>query len=194
MILSLIWGVMIAAGLLSCLFVAARIWFHPHPTADEVLDFLVPIDLQKAEGLLDPGLECSLRVALSPSEFRNLQRKRIQLYLECLRRMAHNAAILVECANNEAARTDEQIAHLARALQQEAVIVRIHAVFTSVKLHFWLFTRLDSWHIFPIPNLSDERERYGIRLLETYDRFKTAAASLFSRIRPDKVEELLEKL
>jgi hypothetical protein len=194
MIVTILWGAMIVAGLASTLLIPLWIWFHPDRTADDVVDFLLPVDLERAERLLDPSVEYSLRVAVSSSEFRELQRRRTYLYLEFLRRMSHNAAILVQCANKEAQGGDEQVADLARAVQQEGVKVRGYAIFTSLKLRFWLLFGLALWYLSAAPSLSEAREMYGIRGLEAYGSLKTAAGSLFSRIRRDRFEELLQNL
>ncbi len=193
LLLHFIWNVIIAAGFISCVAMAARIWFHfPDRTKDDVVDFLVHIDLEKAETLLDPIAENSLRRTLSPAEFRILQRKRIHLYIEFLQRMSHNAAILVQWGNLEAQRSHERTAQLAHELQQEAVKVRAYSLLALMKLRFWLLIRLGSWYMLPTPSLSELRGIYGIEGLDAYDRLKTVASSLF--VGHEKFEELLQNL
>ena len=66
MIGTILWNLMITAGFMSCIVVAAWIWFHfPDRTADDVVDFLLPVDLDKAESLLDASTETHLRCDLS---------------------------------------------------------------------------------------------------------------------------------
>src|SRR5579859_7855423 len=180
MIVTTLWNLVVAAGFISCALIGAWIWFHfPDRTADDVVDFLLPVDLEKAETLLDVSEETHLRCDLSRRDFRKLQRKRIHLYVTYVRRMAHNASVLIDWANREAEGHDEQKAILARDLQQIAVEVRLYSLLTLLKLRFWLLIRLDSWQLLPAPSLYDVREVGGILGLESYDRLKTAASFLF---------------
>src|SRR5215475_5093126 len=118
MMVNILWNLVISAGFLSCIVIAAWIWFHfPDRTADDVVDFLLPVDLEKAESLLDVSTETHLRCDLSRKEFRRLQRKRIHLYVAFVHRMAHNAAVLIDWANREVEGGDEHAAMIARDLQ-----------------------------------------------------------------------------
>jgi hypothetical protein len=98
-----LWNLVITAGFISCAVIAAFIWFRfPDRTVDDVVDFLLPVDLERAEELLDPKAESVLRWDLGRAEFRRLQRKRIHLYLVFVRRMAHTASLLIDWGNREA--------------------------------------------------------------------------------------------
>jgi len=195
MTINILWNLMIIAGVLSCAVIAAWIWFHfPDRTADDVVDFLLPVDLDKAEALLDAGGENHLRCDLSHKAFRKMQRKRIHLYLALVQRMAHNAAVLIDWANREAESGDEQAAVLARDLQQIAVEVRLYSLLTLIKLRLWLLVRLDSWQILPAPSLYELREAGGILGLQSYDRLKTAASFLFMQMGRRNFDELLQNL
>jgi hypothetical protein len=195
MIITILWNLIISAGFISCVVIAAWIWFHfPDRTADDVVDFLLPVDLEKAEILLDATVENDLRCDLSRREFRKLQRKRIHLYVAFVHRMAHNAAVLIDWANREAEGRDEHAALLARDLQQIAVEVRLYSLLTLIKLRLWLLIRLDSWQVLPAPSLYEVREVGGILGLESYDRLKTAASFLFMEMGQCNFDELLHNL
>lgn len=191
LIVDFLWNAIIAAGVMACLAMAGRIWLaFPDRTIDDVVDFLRHIDLERAEMLLDPAVEWSLRGFLNIAEFRKLQRKRIHLYRDFLQRMAHNAAILVQWGNLEAHNGDEERARLAHELQQEAVKVRVYSVLTLLKLQCWLLISFDSWTVIPAPSLSDAREIFGIQGLESYDHLKAAANNLFLRVGHARLQEL----
>jgi hypothetical protein len=68
---------------------------------DDVIPFLYPVDISLAESLLDPATEFEFRWKLAPPQFREAQRKRMRLFLELTRRMAHNSKVLVEYADSE---------------------------------------------------------------------------------------------
>ena len=195
MIVMILWNVIIAAGLISWVVVAYRIWFRfPDRTADDVVEFLVPVDVERAESLLDPRAESTLRSELTRQEFRRRQRKRMHLYLVLVRKMAHNAAVLIEWANREAEATDGQTLQVAHELQQAAAEVRLYSLAAMVKLRFWLLIRLDSWNILPAPSLCELQEAAGVRAVESYERLKTTASLLFLGTGNRNFEQLLHNL
>ena len=195
LIINYLWNLVVAAGVIACLVMIGRLWLRfPDRTKEDVIDFLIPVDLEKVEALLDPATEWTLRRGLHPIEFRRVQRKRIHLYVELLHRMAHNAGILIQLGNREATREDQPTAELARELQQEAVRVRAYTLVAAAKLRLWLFLRVDSWGWFPSPSLCDVREVGGLSCLDSYDRLKEAAGNLFLRVGPSQVEQLLHRL
>ncbi len=191
----ILWYFMITAGFVGCAVVAAWTWFRfPERTAQDVVDFLLPVDMEKVEALLDPVAEGTLRRQLDREEFRQLQRKRIHLYLSFVKRMAHNASVLIDWANREAEGNDEKMIQLAQELQQGAVEVRLYSLLTLLKLRFWLLLRVDSWKVLPIPSLYDVRELGGIQGAKSYDRLKTTAGFLFLEMQQPNFEQLFQNL
>lgn len=187
--------VLIGCGFLTCAVMMGWVWFHfPNRTVDDVIGYLRPVDLDAARELIDPMMESSLRCEMSPSEFRALQHKRIYLYCEVLKRMSHNAGILVDWANRETESENPQVVMLAKEVQKEAIQVRAYALAASVKLRFWLAIRLHSWQILPAPNLVDTSESVGIAGLDSYDRLKTAASALYLELRSNCFDQLLQSL
>ena len=195
MISYVLWYLIITAGFIAVVAVVGLIWFRfPDRTIHDVADYLLPVDFDKAESLLDPREEADLRHDLDPQEFRALQRKRIHLYLAIVQRMAHNAAVLIEWANREAESASGSKLEMVSKLQQVGVEVRLYSLLALIKLRFWLLIRLDSWWILPVPSLDDMRQVAGVRGLESYDRLKTAASFLFMEIGQGNFEELLQNL
>lgn len=180
-------------SLVCFVWVLGRIWLgFPERTADDLFVFLVPIDLDKAAELIDPGAESCLRKEYSPKQFRELQRKRIHQYLEMMRRMSRNAVILLEWVNREMERENPPAAGLA--IKSLAMEVRLYTLVSWVKLYFWLLLRIDKCHILPTPSLSDLREIWGLRGIECYDALKTAAGGLFLEIGAGDLERLFHSL
>jgi hypothetical protein len=195
MISYVVWYLLITAGFVASIATVALIWFRfPDRTVDDVADYLLPIDFEKAEDLLDPQTEAILRKELNPTEFRSLQRKRIHCYVAVVKRMSHNSAVLIEWANREAENASGERLQMVSQLQQLGVEVRLYSLLALVKLHFWLLIRIDSWRILPAPSLYDVREAGGIRGLDSYDRLKTAASYLFLDMKQDHFEQLLHNL
>jgi len=195
MISYVIWNLFITAGFVAAALAIWLMWFRfPDRTIDDVTDYLLPVDFEKAEGLLDPQTEAILRKELSPEEFRALQRKRIHHYLALVQRMAHNAAVLIEWANREARTATGQKLEMVTKLQQVGVEVRFYSLLALIKLRFWLLIRVESWTILPAPSLDDMRQVGGVKGLESYDRLKTAASFLFIEMGQGNFEELLQNL
>jgi hypothetical protein len=190
-----LWYLIITAAFIGCAIVASWMWFRfPGRTAEDVVDFLLPVDMEKVESLLDPQAEGILRQQLSGEDFRQLQRKRMHLYLSLVKRMAHNAAVLIDWANREAEGTDERMIQLAQELQQGAVEVRLYSLLTVMKLRFWLLVRADSWKFLPVPTMHDIREMGGIRGSDSYEKLKTTAGFLFLEMRQSNFEQLFQNL
>src|SRR5947209_18955726 len=80
----------------------------PGRTIDDVTPYLRPTDMATFEAILGPAEEVNFKLRLSPEEFRQMQRKRVHLLLECLLRMSHNAMVLSELCNVEWTGTDRK--------------------------------------------------------------------------------------
>jgi hypothetical protein len=195
MIAYVLWYLIITAGFIACIVTLALIWFRfPERTIHDVTDYLLPVDFEKAQALMDPEVEAGLRHSLSQAEFRRLQRKRIHLYLELVKRMAHNSAVLIEWANREAQTATGERLEMVNKLQQVSVEVRLYALMAQAKLRFWLLIRVDSWWILPAPSLDDVRHAGGVQGLESYDRLKTAASFLFMETERANFDGLLNNM
>jgi hypothetical protein len=121
--------------------VALALRKSPLRIIDDVPLFLRPVDLEQAETLLDPARAYELRWKLDAKSFSEVQRRQARLFLELVTRMAHNARVLVEMGNREAERHTGSAAEAIRTLQQEAVRVRLYALFTMAKLRVLLLIR-----------------------------------------------------
>src|SRR5579859_3869549 len=100
------WAV-IAGGMLAILYMlGVALQRFPGRTIDDVAEYLRPVDLGQVQMLLDPGADYSSTCKLDPETLCEVRRKRIQMYLELLARMAHNARVLVEFGNREARRLE----------------------------------------------------------------------------------------
>jgi hypothetical protein len=183
----------VAWGGLSCVYMLRRAWSRfPSRDVDDVIPFLYPVDTSLAESLLDPAAEFEYRWKLSPREFREAQRKRMRLYLELIRRMAHNSKVLVEYADAERKSADPQRVSIATTLQEKAIEVRLYSLLTSVKLRVCLM---------PGPvllarksALAHLRTAGDINGLQTYNALKLAANEAFLRLPQDELDSLTRSL
>ena len=167
--------VIVGWGTLAVLYaVGAVLLKFPSRTVDDVTAFLLPVDLEQAEALLDPAIYFELRWNLDPKSLKETQRKRLHLYLEIVRRMAHNARVLVELGNREVDRQEGRTAELIRNLQQEAVKVRAYSLFTALKLRILLAIR-------PVqaPALTKLRTFVDIDGIASYKCLRVVSTELF---------------
>ncbi|HYL93746.1 MAG TPA: hypothetical protein VEW69_11395 [Alphaproteobacteria bacterium] len=170
-----------AAFLLAAYGVLRHLGRFSNRSAEDVVPYLRPVDLQELEMLLDPALEVSFRMKLSSQEFRQVQRKRARLMQEYLLRMSHNAMVLIEWANQEWSPDRPAIPgsrqELAQALVQAATEFRLYSLLARAKLSLWL-VRLELWPLFGSPSLYRLRNVFGIDALGAYHRLKGAACDL----------------
>jgi hypothetical protein len=185
----------VAWGALSCIYMLRCAWSRfpkRDVDVDDVIPFLYPVDISLAESLLDPATEFEFRWKLGPPQFREAQRKRMRLFLELTRRMAHNSKVLVEYADSEKNRQDPRRAGLASTLQEKAIEVRLYSLLTGIKLRFWLLLRTDIWNAKPV--LAHLRTAGEIDGLQTYSALKVAAAAAFVQLPPDELDSLTRSL
>lgn len=190
----------VAAIALSVLVVLARIARRsPERGIHDLMPLLEPINLEEVELLFDPHEASFLRSNFSDAEFRALQSKRLCLARECLRRMAHNAAILAEWADHELSRTHPMTDELASELHREAVHVRIYALFARLRLNLWILFRLGLPRLWPASLLpaslvADCRQCVGIRGLTAYGKLKNTSAALFVQFGHPDFEQFMQHL
>src|ERR1700728_492535 len=183
----------IAWGALSCIYMLRCAWSRfPKRDVDDGIPFLYPVDISRAQSLLDPATEFGFRWKLGPRQFREAQRKRMRLYLELTRRMAHNAKVLVQFADAEKDSSDPRRASMASVLQERAIEVRLYSTLAGLRLRFWLLLRADILNSMPaLANLRTAGEIDGLR---TYGALKTAAAAAFVQLPPDELDSLTRSL
>jgi hypothetical protein len=183
----------VAWGALSCIYMLRCAWRRfPKRDVDDVIPFLYPVNISLAESLLDPASEFEFRWKLRPRQFREAQRKRMRLYLELTRRMAHNATVLIAYADAEKNSHDPRRVSLASTLQEKAVEVRLYALLTRFKLRIRLLLRSDLLTVTPV--LSHLRTACEIDGLQTYAALKIAAAAAFVQLPPDELDTLTRNL
>lgn len=181
----------VAWGALACVYMLRCAWARfPKRDADDVIAFLYPVDLTLAEALLDPATEFGFRWKMNRQQFRAAQRKRMRLYLELTRRMAHNATVLVRYADAEKKSEDPRRASVAVALQEKAIEVRLYSLLTRVKLRFWLMVRADVLS----PVLAQLRMAGELDGIEAYGALKSAAAAAFGQLPAEELDSLTRSL
>jgi hypothetical protein len=183
----------VAWGAGACIYMLGCAWSRfPKRDVDDVIPFLYPVNTSLAETLLDPAAEFEFRWRLGRAQFREAQRKRMRLYLELTRRMAHNATVLVRYADAEKSSGDPRRIRLATALQEKAIEVRLYSMLTRFRLRAWLWFRSDL--LSAKPTLAHLRTAADIDGLRTYHALKDAATAAFVRLPPEELDSLTRSL
>lgn len=193
LIVRLVWDSVILGGILSCVTIVVLTFLRPPDRSiEDAVDYLIPVDLGKLENLLDAAAEGQIRSGVSVSEFRVIQRQRMHLYLEFLRRMSHNSSVLIQLGNCHVNGEQAEVIRMARTLQEDGIKVRLYSLAGVGKVRFWLL--LLRLHLVPAPVLCELKEVWGIHGPEGYEKLKTAASMFFVKIGPSKLDQLLEHL
>lgn len=202
MMFDLITIFLVGSALLFAGYTAFRIvGKFPKRTIDDVTPFLRPAEAHDFEALLDPALEVNFRLRLAPAEFTGWQRKRFHLMREYLLRMSHNALVLIEWGNMEAAEQEardslpcRQRELLARELVQAATEFRLYSFLALIKIRFWLILPASLSPLISPPSLMRLRHVFGINAVSSYARLKTAAGGLGELYNLDFQHDLLARL
>ncbi|HLH09092.1 MAG TPA: hypothetical protein VKW78_17780 [Terriglobales bacterium] len=127
-----------------------------------------PVDFAAFNNLVDNSQELFLKERLAPSQYRKIRRARLLATLDYVKRLAHNARVLMRLG--EAARTssDAQVAAAAQKLVNDALHMRLLAVAVMSKIYAELVLPQMSTSLDPIT------ERY---------RELTEAAALLARLQ-----------
>jgi hypothetical protein len=102
---------------------------------DDLAGHTRAIDMAAFQNLVDPAETDFLRRNLSPVQFRIVQRERTLAAAEYVRRIAHNAAVLVQLGQMARLNPDPQLSESARVMVERAAHVRIVATLVLMKLY-----------------------------------------------------------
>jgi hypothetical protein len=158
----------------------------------DVVHYLYPVDASLLAGLLDPAADFELCWNLSPPRFREEQRRRMRIYRELLRRMAHNSAVLAEF-DNAVRGYNNLIAGPGSELQEAAIKVRIYCTFSQGRLRMWLWLP-NAFGVVAPPKLARLRKAAGLDGPNAYEELKRAAAGAFAQLMPAEFEALTRNL
>jgi hypothetical protein len=193
MFLATLTWVIVTSGTLALLYIlrcaCAR---SPKFNLNDLVHFLYPVDLSLLDSLLDPAEDFALRWSLNPRAFRQEQRRRMRLYRELLRRMAHNSMILADFGN--ALFGEDERPACASELEGAVIKVRLYTGFARLRLRLWLLLCRDALGIVPTPHLANLRKAADLDGRKAYDELKIAAAAAFARLQPAELDALTRNL
>jgi hypothetical protein len=200
MILELIRAVGVPVGLLlfaGGVLLYRRIYRFQRRPPDKVIQYLRPVSLSELGDLLSPGAEHFLRENATREQFFREQQHRFWLALEYLRRMAHNALVMVEWAYYELRRThrtrSEEDRELCLDLASSAVQVRMCSFVLRLRINIWL-VRMALLPFLPPPRVENLVNVGSTDLLEFYEKMRSTAIQLSQAYGDDYHEKMVEAL
>jgi hypothetical protein len=175
-----------------------RVYRFRNRTEDDVVPFLLAVDLAELSYLVDNFTEERLRYDLTPGEFRKEQLVRLRLLQEYTRRMRHNADILQEWGEYGFDRRryadEDGIRSHSLQLIKNCREFRYAARAVQLQLHMW-FIEMKLFPARPAPMLSNVRhvdDSYD--LLFAYQGIRIAAEYLSRAYGDDCYHDLAEVL
>jgi len=172
-----VWMVL-SAGLLLLFFYAAWINLRrqhmPEVDLDEVVPFLLPVNIEAFAEAMDASQDAYLRHSHSAEEFQKLQRKRARLAAEYLRRMKHNAALLQRVGYGQVRSSNPVVAAQAQELIDAGVHVRLYAFLGLAALFIRRVSGLGSTKV------SEVQKMMSSSLVPAYESLRSKARELTS--------------
>jgi hypothetical protein len=186
----------LSAGLLLLFFYAAYLnWRNRKPgnvELGELIPAFLPVNVEALAELAGPADQPRLQGECSPEEFRRLQRTRVRKTSECLRRMAHNAALLQRLGYAQLHSPNPLICSLAQEMIDAGVQVRFFTFVGLIRLR--LRGRLQAMQLSRLNKLGDVQGLLSSELIPAYDLLKDKAGNLtclkFSSLREELAQSL----
>src|SRR5260370_14611127 len=138
----------LSAGMLVLFFYAAYLNWRNRRMHDvelgEIIPSFLPVDVAAFAELIRPISDDPAEHTRSCEEFTKLERERVRLTIDCLRRMTHNAALLPRLRSSQLHSPNDLICSLAQEMIDAGVHVRLYPFIGLINLH------LRSWFAFAV--------------------------------------------
>jgi hypothetical protein len=195
-VLFALWMSLSAGMLLLFLYAAYLNWrnrrIHDIELGEMIPSFL-PVDVEALATLIDPTQQQRLRQECSREELVELQREKVRLTIDCLRRMTHNAALLQQLGYSQLHSPNELICSLAQEMIDAGVHVRLYSFvgLINLRLRGWLnlgVVPLSRRALFEVPDILSSS------LIPAYELLKDKAGNLtclkFSSLHQELIQSL----
>ena len=187
----------LSAGMLVLFFYAAYLNWRNRRMHDvelgEIIPSFLPVDVTALAELIRPLSDEPAEQTLSREKFTKLERERVRLTIDCLRRMNHNAALLQKVGYSQLHSPNELICSLAQEMIDAGVHVRLYTFIGLISL------RLRSWLGFAIrpalrPAFFEVPDILSSSLIPAYELLKDKAGNLTCLKFSSLHEELIQGL
>jgi hypothetical protein len=180
----------LSAGLLLLFFYAAFLNLRNRHVRNvdlgELIPSFLPVDVEEFAGLVDP--------AQSYSRQEQEELRRVQLTIEYLRRMTHNAALLQRLGYAQLHSPNQLICDLAQEMIDAGVHVRLYTFLGLLALNVWSRFRFAIGPVTRMPKMGDLEKLLSSSLIPSYELLKTKAGNLTCLKFSSLHEELAQSL
>jgi hypothetical protein len=154
----------------------------------ELMPSFLPVNVETLSGLIGPGSK-ALTDAGEDGEI-----ERVQLTIECLRRMTHNAALLQQLGYSQLHSPNQLISDLAQEMIDAGVHVRLYTFLGLIALESWSRLRFAIGPLTRMPKIGDLQELLSSSLIPAYEQLKDKAGNLTCLKFSSLHEELAQSL
>jgi hypothetical protein len=182
----------LSAGLLLLFFYAAFLNLRNRRVSNvdlgELMPSFLPVNVEALAELMGPGSKASAE----GREEDDLER--VQLTIECLRRMTHNAALLQRLGYSQLHSPNQLICDLAQQMIDAGVHVRLYTFVGLIALQSWSRLRFAIGPLTRMPKIGDLQELLSSSLIPAYEQLKDKAGNLTCLKFSSLHEELAQSL
>jgi len=180
----------LSAGLLLLFFYAAFLNLRNRHVRNvdlgELIPSFLPVDVEEFASLVDP--------AQNNSRQEQEELRRVQLTIEYLRRMTHNAALLQRLGYAQLHSPNQLICDLAQEMIDAGVHVRLYTFLGLLALNVWSRFRFAIGPLTRMPKIGDLEKLLSSSLIPSYELLKTKAGNLTCLKFSSLHEELAQSL
>jgi hypothetical protein len=144
---------------------------------EELIPSFLPVDVEAFADLIGSAAD-GVGQELSPEEFVALQRRRTQLAMKSLRRMASNAALLQRLGYSQLHCGNPLISDLAQQMIDAGVHVRLYTFIGLVVLRASSIFRLTSIEVLSAAKVAELQNMLSGSLIPSYEQLKDKAGNL----------------
>jgi hypothetical protein len=181
----------LSAGLLLLFFYAAFLNLRNRRVHNvdlgELMPSFLPVNVETLSALIGPNAKNS-----ATSEEEDLER--VQITIECLRRMTHNAALLQRLGYSQLHSPNQLICDLAQQMIDAGVHVRLYTFVGLLALNAWSRLRFAIGPLTKMPKIADVQELLSSSLIPAYEQLKDKAGNLTCLKFSSLHEELAQSL
>jgi hypothetical protein len=158
----------------------------------DLMSSFLPVNVEVLSELISPAQQRHLQETYGREELLKIYRQQVGLTMECLRRMAHNAALLQQVGYTQLRSGNSLIASLAQEMVDAGVHVRLYTFMGLIVLQV---RNILQWiPLFSATTCNDIQNLVSTSLLPAYAQLKDKADNLtclkFTGLRESLVESL----
>lgn len=175
-----LWMLLAAGLLLLLVYVAWANVRRKHLSETDLSDivpYLLPVDVQAFAEAISVNKDAYLQHSQSRNEFEKVQRRRMRLAAEYLRRMSHNAALLQRIGYGQLGSSNPMIAEQAQDLIDAGVRVRLLVFFGSFA---FLLRRIWGLRSLSQARVAEVQRLMSANLIPAYQVLRTRAGEMIS--------------